>query len=182
MSKYKVRTDNGIKFIDLDENLEKGDKGFFIDNKAAKIDREATLFKVVDKDNKIKKSDIDEAYEIDPIEKQEDEHFILGRVMIPGKIDADREVINKEETEKAAHRFMINSNTIGLIHQQYSPDTHLVENYIAPVDFEKNGRKVKAGTWLIGVQVNDNEVWKAIKERELRAFSVGGWAKKRPIQ
>lgn len=181
MSKYKIQTENGIQFIELDKELDKGDKGFILQDKVAKIEGEATLFKVLDKGDKIEKDDVDETYEIDAIEKNEEEQFILGRVMIPGKIDADGEVINKEETEKAAHRFLRNSHTIGLVHKHYSPDTYLVENYIAPVDFEKNGKEISAGTWIAGVKIENDEIWKAIKEEKLKAFSVGGWANKVPL-
>ena len=181
MVKYKIQTENGIKFIELDKELDKGDKGFRLQNKVAKINGEATLFQVLDKGKGIEKDDVDETYEIKAIEKNDEEQFILGRVMIPDKIDTDGEVINKEETEKAAHRFLRNNHTIGLTHQYYSPGTYLVENYIAPVDFEKNGKKVAQGSWIAGVQTENDKIWEAIKERKLRAFSIGGWAKKRPI-
>lgn len=181
MSKYKVQTENGIKIIELDKDLNEGDKGFILNNNVAKIKGDATLFKVIDKGGTIEQDDVDKTYEIDTIEKQDKSHFILGRVMIPDKVDADNEVISKEETEKAAHQFLQNSHTIGLVHKHYSPDTYLVENYLAPVDFKKNGKTIKENTWIIGVQIDNNEVWKAVNEGKLRAFSIGGWAKKVPV-
>ena len=180
MAKYKIQTENGIQFIDIDKELNKGDRGFMLEDKVAKLEGKATLFKVLDKDKEIEKDDVDSAYDVDIIQKNDEKQFVLGRVMIPGKVDADGDVINKEETEKAAHRFMQNSHTIGLTHQYYSPDTYLVENYLAPVDFEKNGKQIDQGTWMAGVQIKNDEIWQAIKEGQLRAFSVGGWASKEP--
>lgn len=182
MSKYKIQTENGVQFIDLDKELDKGDKGFILENKIAKVEGKATLFKVLDKGEEIEKDDVESAYDVDIIQKSNEKQFVLGRVMIPGKVDTDGDVISKEETEKAAHRFMQNSHTIGLTHQYYSPDTYLVENYIAPVDFEKNGKKIEQGTWMAGVQINNDDIWQAVKEGKLRAFSVGGWASKEPVR
>ena len=182
MSKYKIETENGIQFIDLNKELDKGDKGFILQDRVAKVDGEATLFRVLDKGEEIEKDDVDSAYDVDIIQKNDEKQFVLGRVMIPDKIDTDGEVIDKEETEKAAHRFLRNNHTIGLTHQYYSPGTYLVENYIAPVDFEKNGKKVTQGSWIAGVQTENDKIWEAIKEKKLRAFSIGGWAKKRPLK
>ena len=181
MAKYKVQTENGVQFIGIDRELNKGDKGFMLEDKVAKINGKATLFKVLDSGDEIEKDDVDSAYDVDIIQKNDEKQFVLGRVMIPGKVDADGDIINKKETEKAAHRFMQNSHTIGLTHQYYSPDTYLVENYLAPVDFEKNGKTIKKNTWIAGVQINNDEIWQAIKEGQLRAFSVGGWASKESV-
>ena len=182
MVKYKIKTENGIKIIDIDKKLDEGDRGFILNGNIAKIKGNAILFRVIDKDGKIEEEDIDKTYEIEELKKEEEKRFVLGRVLVPNRIDLGNDVINKEETEKAAHQFMINEHAPGLIHKAYAKDTYIVENYIAPTDFAVNGEEISAGTWIMGMKILNDEIWEAVKNNELNAYSIGGWAKKVPVE
>ena len=49
----------------------------------------------------------------------------------------------------------------------------IVENYIAPCDFEVNGQQVQKGTWLLGV-VWSQEYFEKIQSGERNGFSMEG--------
>ena len=98
-------------------------------------------------------------------------------VLEPDTVDAQGEKVDAEEIEKACHAFMA-SRVIGLEHEGQAK-AELVENYIAPVNFEIGSEKIKKGTWIVGVKVHDPEIWRKIKSGELTGFSIGGYAMKR---
>jgi len=56
----------------------------------------------------------------------------------------------------------------------------LLENYLAPNDLSIEGRAITKGTWLMTVRINDEEIWKAIKEGELTGYSMAGFAYREP--
>ena len=56
----------------------------------------------------------------------------------------------------------------------------LLENFVAPTDLRIGDRVVKAGTWVIGVRVNDDQVWDDVKTGKLTGFSIGGSAFRQP--
>jgi DNA adenine methylase len=52
----------------------------------------------------------------------------------------------------------------------------ILESYVAPVEFEIDGKRVKRGTWLLAVRVAEDGLWRQIKSGELTGFSIGGSA------
>ena len=61
-------------------------------------------------------------------------------------------------------------------------DVRILESFLAPVDFEIKGRKIKKGTWLLAVRVLNDAVWKAIKSGGFTGFSIGGSAVRSPVK
>ena len=53
----------------------------------------------------------------------------------------------------------------------------IVENYIAPVDFDINGETVKKGTWLIGI-IWHPTIYDEIEKGEFKGLSLGGFAQR----
>jgi hypothetical protein len=105
-----------------------------------------------------------------------------GAPLDPDKQD---EIYSSEAIRKTSHYWMENGGVIGLMHRfDVSQHVSILETYLAPVDFTfkcSDGKKykVRKGTWLLKVRVNNDDMWKAIKKGELGAFSVGGSAIKR---
>ncbi len=56
----------------------------------------------------------------------------------------------------------------------------IVENYIAPADFELEGLTIKKGTWMMGCRVNDAGLWAGVKDGSITGFSIGGSAIRKP--
>lgn len=180
MSKYKIKTDEGIEVIELDKELEEGDKGFIMDGRIAVLD-EGKIFRIIGKGDKIEKSENNEVYEIDELSKEDEKQYVLGQVLVPDMVDSQGDVISKGEIEKAAWRFLSRNHAVGYRHEEYAPNSYVVESYLAPTDMEIKGETIKAGTWLLGVKFGD-EVWKEIKEEKIKSFSIGGWADRVPVK
>ena len=110
-----------------------------------------------------------------------DERYVLGIVLEPETVDAQKDIYSTDEIRRTAHTYMEDYRTIGLMHKGAINDkVKILESFIAPSDFEIDGVPVKAGTWLMGVRVQDDVLWKAVKAGEITGFSIGGSALRRP--
>ena len=98
----------------------------------------------------------------------------------PETIDSQGDIYSEDEIRKTAFRFMERYQQFGLQHEDMVPEIFPLESYIAPVDFEANGQKIKKGTWLLRVRVLDAEIWLRVKSGELTGFSIGGSAIRTP--
>ena len=58
----------------------------------------------------------------------------------------------------------------------------LVESYIAPTEMAVGRAKVRAGTWMIGLHVADDDLWAQVKKGELTGLSIGGFAQKTDLR
>lgn len=104
----------------------------------------------------------------------EEKHLVTGIVLEPDTIDAHNDTVSAEEIEKAAFEYMRKSRVIGEQHKKKG-EAEIVESYIAPVDFNLGGQKVKKGSWVMTVKVLSDKLWKAVKAGEFTGFSIGGY-------
>lgn len=110
-----------------------------------------------------------------------DERFVLGVVLEPETVDAQKDIYSAAEIRKAAHRFMEEYGSMGLMHEWIvNAKIVILETFIAPVDFEIAGEKVKAGTWLLGARIVDDELWAETKSGDFTGWSIGGDAIRTP--
>jgi hypothetical protein len=114
-----------------------------------------------------------------PIIKAEAERFVYGIVLQPNTEDAQGDVISKEEIAKASHAFMESCQQIGVQHTTVNPQIKIWESYLAPQDLTIGGQKVLEGSWLLGVHILDNEVWRQVEKGELTGFSIKGYGNRR---
>jgi DNA adenine methylase len=120
-------------------------------------------------------------------DSEEEQRTVLGIVLEPETIDSQKDIYSADEIRETAWRFAERYQHFGLMHRQLVPGISLLETYLAPVDFEvvdRSGqkRKVKKGTWLLRVRVNDDAIWQAVKSGELDGFSIGGSAVRRVVK
>lgn len=118
--------------------------------------------------------------------KTDEEHYILGIALEPlkemGDKDTQNDTYSADEVKQAAYRFMEDFGTLGLQHKvAVNGRVRLLENWIARDDSKIDGQTVKAGTWLMGMRVVDEDLWKAIKTGEITGLSIGGYARRTPI-
>lgn len=113
-----------------------------------------------------------------PIIKRDDEkQIVYGVVYEPDVVDAHGDYTDAEEIEKACHEFLEEYQNISFMHQELiNKDARISECYIAPVDFEWAGRKVKKGTWMMAVHVLNGQMWSLVKEGKITGFSMEGTA------
>jgi hypothetical protein len=120
-------------------------------------------------------------------DSEEEQRTVLGIVLEPETIDSQKDIYSADEIRETAWRFAERYQHFGLMHRQLVPGISLLETYLAPVDFEvvdRSGqkRKVKKGTWLLRVRVNDDAIWQAVKSGRLDGFSIGGSAVRRVVK
>ena len=98
-------------------------------------------------------------------------------VLAPGEVDTQDEWMKAEEIEKAAHQYLVKSRVVGVQHSKVA-DSEVVESYIAPQDMDFDGQYgpqvVTKGSWVIGIKVNDPELWQKVLDGEITGVSVGG--------
>ena len=116
-----------------------------------------------------------------PVFKTAEERLVLGIVLEPtkemGAPDTQRDVYSADEVRKSAYRFMEEYQTIGLQHRSDISDrVKILLNWIALEDTTINGQPVTAGTWLLGVRVQDDALWQDVKDGKITGFSIGGIA------
>ena len=102
-------------------------------------------------------------------------HYITGVVYEPLTEDTDGEFMTAEEIRKAAYWYAKNGDKVDVQHN-FEPNENctVVENWVAKCDFELNGQSVKEGTWLMTVEVIDDELWSKVEKGEITGFSMGG--------
>lgn len=115
----------------------------------------------------------------------EDKREIIGMVLVPDK-RIYRRVKDKEfnvwlsaETIKLTQeKYMssLNLNNVTVDHQRKVEDVSTVESWI--VEDEKNDKsniyKLNApkGAWIVKMKVNNDEVWKQVKEGKYKGYSI----------
>ena len=115
-----------------------------------------------------------------PVEVEE--RFVLGIVLEPEVVDAQGDIYSAEEIRLTAYEYAKNFRNVGLMHKGLvNGKVFVVQNWIAPVDMEIEGSKIKKGTWLLGLEVLDDELWGKVKGGDLTGLSIGGFAKRTPI-
>lgn len=121
---------------------------------------------------------VEESFEFLPVEKGE-EQIVYGVVYEPDTVDAQGDKASAEEIRKAAYHFMENGQSFKVMHKGKKVDVKILENYIAPVDFELDGcgRKVKKGSWVLVTRVMNKKLWEGIKDGKLTGYSMAGYAK-----
>ncbi len=104
-----------------------------------------------------------------------DSHFVTGIVYEPMTEDAHGNYMTEAEITKAAYGFAKSGNKVDLQHS-YEPidGATVVESWIAKSDFKCGSETVQKGTWLMTMEIADQQIWEAIEKGEITGFSMGG--------
>lgn len=109
----------------------------------------------------------------------ESRRIVFGQVYQPNKIDAKGWFMEPEEVEKMAHRYMKMSNlkqTIDTNHDNVPNGSYPVQSFIA----RANDPDYAEGSWVLGVKVQNDEVWNQITSGAINAFSMEIFVRKVP--
>lgn len=103
-----------------------------------------------------------------------DRQICFGEVYAPNLIDTHGAVMRAEDIELMAHRFMRLqlSKSIDTMHDNEPVDVLPIESFIACADHPEGYTE---GAWVLGVKVEDEELWKSIKKGELNGYSFEAW-------
>jgi len=153
-------------------------------------DEEDDLEKCSGSDKDLEKSDDDDEDDEDepavekswrvPLFKSEEEQVVYGVVLEPGTEDLQGDIVAAADVRKACHEFMMKSQRIGHEHEG-SVNAQIVENYIAPLDFDCGGQRVKKGSWIMVTKIHDPNIWNAVKTGEITGYSIGGSGTRIPV-
>ncbi len=100
------------------------------------------------------------------------ERFVMSVVYEPDEKDTQGDWATADEIRKAAWSFM-ESDQVYKINHDEEGEIHVLESYIATVDFTMEDQKIKAGTWLLGSRIRNEETWEKIEKGELTGYSMG---------
>lgn len=101
--------------------------------------------------------------------------------------DSQHDQVDDAEIIKAAHDFMTNSRTGGLLHARDGAGAahrggDIVESLVLTPDVQKAlGVDLGKTGWFIGYRVDDDDAWALVKSGVLKAFSIGGRAVRVPV-
>lgn len=112
------------------------------------------------------------------IKADPESHYVTGIVYEPMTEDAHGNFMTEEEITKAAYWYAKHGDQVDLQHS-FEPleKAAVVESYIAPCDMEVGGEPVTKGTWIMTVEINDPEIFDAIRKGEITGLSMGGIGK-----
>lgn len=98
-------------------------------------------------------------------------------VLSPEEVDLHGDIYSAEEIRKACHNFNQHCGTANLLHLADTESFSIVESYVSPVDMVLGEKLVKAGSWLVVTQMNDDTIWEEVKKGNLTGVSIGAYAK-----
>lgn len=102
-------------------------------------------------------------------------------VLAPEVEDLHGHIYSEDEIRKACHNYNVNCMVTNLFHITDTDLFEVVESYIAPVDFMINDTAIIKGSWLVVVQVRDQELWDGIKSGEINGISISAMAQQTTI-
>jgi len=105
--------------------------------------------------------------------KSEDKRLVFAEVYSPLHIDTDGEAMTADEIEKMAYKFLSGGNVrkIDVGHNREESGCYIVESFIARKNDPDNFIE---GAWVLGVKVDDEDLWQDVKRGELNGFSFDG--------
>lgn len=119
---------------------------------------------------------------VEKASKEKDKQIVFGVVMEPEVKDSHGDITSAEEIITAAHRWLARFQDRGYMHKKIvNGKIEIYESYIAPVSFTIGSQKVLQGTWLLMYHILDPSLWKEIKEGKITGFSIGGFARRKPL-
>lgn len=99
---------------------------------------------------------------------------ITAPVLVPEQVDYDGHIYSEEEVLKACRNYTDNCNKMSLQHKfPLGDDTvEFVEHYVTPADMTIGEELVKKGTWLATMRIKDDNLWKAVEDKQFTGFSI----------
>ena len=117
--------------------------------------------------------------------ESDERHMCYGAALIPDKDiyrnNGEQEFyisFTKESIEKMSQDFMKNyrQNEVTLDHDEMANDITITESWLVEDPYKDKanalGINVPKGSWMIGMKVNQIDVWERVKSGELNGFSV----------
>lgn len=113
------------------------------------------------------------------IKKSDEEGVVYGIVYSPDEVDTDGDYTTSDEIKKAAYTFMKNKNTAN-VDKDHSFDiekAYIAQSWIIKEN-DPTFPEQKEGSWAVAIQLEDDELIKAVKNGDIAGISMAGTATK----
>lgn len=90
--------------------------------------------------------------------------------------DLHGDFTSEEEVRKAKESFNKSLQNCYLFHSVPTTSFSVIESYLLPLDGVLNGHFVQKGTWLVTLQVHDEDLWEQIVDGRINGISIGAMA------
>ena len=101
--------------------------------------------------------------------------------MLPG-VDLHLDEVDLETVRLAKESFNKSAMRPNLFHVTMTDSFEVIESFLMPCDAELNSQFVAKGTWLVTLQVYDDDVWQMIKNDEITGLSIGAMSNVETLQ
>lgn len=104
-------------------------------------------------------------------ENKPDQRLVYAEVYAPNRPDSDGEFMTAAEIQKMAHAFTAKGEmgNIDVMHDnEVVPGCKIVESFIA----RKGDPDFIEGSWVVGMHVDNDDLWRAIKSEQINGFSM----------
>jgi hypothetical protein len=103
------------------------------------------------------------------------EQIVYGMVYAPDLLDMQGDMMTAEDIRKMAHEYMRDVNlrkSIDTQHDEVAADAYPVESFIA----SEGDPMWIPGAWVLGVKIEDPDLWLKVEKGEINGFSFSGKA------
>ena len=128
-------------------------------------------------------------HELELKEIDKEKRILMGAALVPNKQIYRRNDKNEEyyiyfsedTVRKASELFLMrsNQNNATYEHEKKLNGMSVVESWIIEDEkldkSVKHGFKLPKGTWMISMKVNNEDVWKDVKDGKVKGFSIEGY-------
>lgn len=100
-----------------------------------------------------------------------EQRLVYAEVYAPNRPDSDGEYMTAAEIQKMAHSFTAKGQMgqVDVMHDNETvPGVCIVESFIA----RKDDPDFLEGSWVVGVHVDNDALWQAIKDDQINGFSM----------
>jgi hypothetical protein len=107
--------------------------------------------------------------------------IVYGEVYAPNEIDSHEDMMTADEIENMAHKFMRLdlSKAIDENHDNVPVAAYPVESWVVK---NENDPDYSEGAWVLGVKVEDRDLWDRIEKGEINGFSLEAMVNKETVQ
>lgn len=126
------------------------------------------------------------------LKSDDDQRLVFGWASVVTKdgqavTDHQGDVIEVADLEEAAHGFMVDARSGGVMHLQREGAVVKIGEVVESMVMTKAkqdalGIDLGQEGWLITMKVHDDEVWKSVKDGTFKAFSIGGRGVRIPME